>query len=212
MQLVDERSASAQRWRTAGAGGRPSRRRCVGISSSSWFVLLRAPRVAADGPNSLLSGQARFGLEPGSAMSAASVDELDPATVGGLVARASDPQRERWLQQVRRTGACRHPVRLRDVVLHGDEPVYSTASEPDGALVVRCGNRREACCPSCAHEYRGDMWQLVYADLAGGRKGVPDSVAEHPQVFATLTAPSFGPVHNRPDDAQRCRCLRRPAA
>jgi hypothetical protein len=137
------------------------------------------------------------------------VDELDPATVLGLVARASDPQRLRWLQQVRRTGACRHPVRLRGVVLYGDEPVYSTASEPDGALMVRCGNRREAQCPSCAHEYRGDMWQLVYAGLAGGRKGVPEQVAEHPQVFASLTAPSFGAVHSRPDDGRPCRCGRR---
>jgi hypothetical protein len=145
-------------------------------------------------------------------MTAPSVDELDPATVRGLVARASDPKRERWLQQVRRTGACRHPVRLRGVVLRGDEPVYSTASEPDGALMVRCGNRREACCPSCAHEYRGDMWQLVYAGMAGGRKGVPESVAEHPQVFATLTAPSFGPVHSRPDDERACRCGNRHSA
>jgi len=142
-------------------------------------------------------------------MTVVAMDELDPATVQGLVARASDPQRERWLQQVRRTGACRHPVRLRGVVLHGDEPVYSTASEPDGALMVRCGNRREACCPSCAHEYRGDMWQLVYAGLAGGRKGVPEQVAEHPQVFASLTAPSFGAVHSRPDDGRPCRCGRR---
>ena len=142
-------------------------------------------------------------------MSAVSVDELDPATIRGLVARAGDPQRERWLQQVRRTGACRHPVRLQGVVLHGDEPVYSTASEPDGALMVRCGNRREACCPSCAHEYRGDMWQLVYAGLAGGRTGVPEQVAEHPQVFASLTAPSFGAVHSRSDDGWRCRCGKR---
>ena len=137
------------------------------------------------------------------------VDGLDLATVQSLVARASDPKRERWLQQVRRTGACRHPVRLRGVVLHGDERVYSTADEPDGALMVRCGNRREAQCPSCAHEYRGDMWQLVYAGMAGGRKGVPEQVAEHPQVFASLTAPSFGPVHSRPDDGRRCRCGRR---
>jgi len=139
-------------------------------------------------------------------MSAPAADELDPATVQGLVARAGDPKRERWLQQVRRTGACRHPVRLRGVVVRGDEPVYSTASEPDGALMVRCGNRREACCPSCAYEYRGDMWQLVYAGMAGGRKGVPEEVAEHPQVFASLTAPSFGPVHGRPDDGRPCRC------
>jgi hypothetical protein len=113
-------------------------------------------------------------------MTVPAVDELDPATVRGLIARASDPKRERWMQQVRRTGACRHPVRLRGVVLRGDERVYSTVDEPDGALMVRCCNRREACCPSCAHEYRGDMWQLVYAGMAGGRKGVPEQVAEHP--------------------------------
>jgi hypothetical protein len=142
-------------------------------------------------------------------MSAVSVDELDPATVRGLIARASDPKRERWLQQVRRTGACRHPVRLRGIVVRGEERVYSTVDEPDGALMVRCGNRREACCPSCAHEYRGDMWQLVYAGLAGGRKGVPEQVAEHPQVFASLTAPSFGAVHSRPDNGRPCRCGQR---
>jgi hypothetical protein len=142
-------------------------------------------------------------------MTAVADVELDPAAVQGLIARAGDPKRERWLQQVRRTGACRHPVRLRGVVLRGDELVYSTAREPDGALMVRCGNRREASCPSCAHEYRGDMWQLVYAGLAGGRKGVPESVAEHPQVFASLTAPSFGPVHGRRDDGRPCRCGKR---
>jgi hypothetical protein len=142
-------------------------------------------------------------------MTAAADVELDPAAVQGLIARAGDPKRERWLQQVRRTGACRHPVRLRGVVLRGGEVKYSTAGEPDGALMVRCGNRREACCPSCAHEYRGDMWQLVYAGLAGGRKGVPESVAEHPLVFASLTAPSFGPVHGRRDDGRRCRCGKR---
>jgi hypothetical protein len=132
--------------------------------------------------------------------------ELDPATVQGLVVRAGDPKRERWLEQVRRTGACRHPIRLRGVVLRGGQVTYSTAGEPDGALMVRCGNRREACCPSCAREYGGDMWQLVYAGMAGGRKGVPESVAEHPQVFATLTAPSFGAVHTRRDDGRACRC------
>jgi len=142
-------------------------------------------------------------------MTVSAVDELDPATIRGLVARAGDPKRERWLQQVRRTGGCRYPVRLRGVVLRGDERVYSTVEEPDGALMVRCGNRREACCPSCAYEYRGDMWQLVYAGLAGGRRGVPEQVAEHPQVFASLTAPSFGPVHGQPDNGRPCRCGQR---
>jgi hypothetical protein len=132
----------------------------------------------------------------------------DPAAVAGLIARAQDPKRERWLEQVKRTGGCRHPIRLGGVVRQGDEVVYSTVEEPDGALMVRCGNRRVECCPSCAYEYQRDMWQLVYAGVAGGRKGVPESVAEHPQVFATLTAPSFGAVHNRPDDGRPCRCGR----
>jgi hypothetical protein len=56
------------------------------------------------------------------------------------------------------------------------------------------------------------VWQLFYAGMAGGRKGVPESVAEHPQVFATLTAPSFGAVHTRPDDGRPCRCGQRHAA
>ncbi len=50
--------------------------------------------------------------------------------------------------------------------------------------------------PACSATYKRDARQLVRADLVGG-KGVPESVAAHPCVFATLTAPSFGPVHSR---------------
>ena len=57
-----------------------------------------------------------------------------------------------------------------------------------------CGNRRAQVCAPCAEVYRGDAWQLVAAGLRGG-KGVPETVAGHPMVFATFTAPSFGPVH-----------------
>jgi hypothetical protein len=139
-------------------------------------------------------------------VSAPAVEELDPALVDGLIRRANDPRFDRWQEQVRRTGGCRHPVRLRGVVRRGEEVVYSTATEPDRALMVRCGNRREAHCPACSREYGGDMWQLVYAGMAGGRKGVPEQVAEHPRVFASLTAPSFGAVHGRYDDERPCRC------
>ncbi|WP_189317912.1 replication initiator, partial [Streptomyces brasiliensis] len=45
---------------------------------------------------------------------------------------------------------------------------------------------------------------LIAAGLRGG-KTVPTSVAAHPRVFATLTAPGFGPVHNQPDTG-RCHC------
>ena len=59
-----------------------------------------------------------------------------------------------------------------------------------------CGNRREAVCPACSAIYKRDARQLVRAGLAGG-KGIPDTITAHPCVFATLTAPSFGPVHAR---------------
>src|SRR5207248_5373809 len=60
---------------------------------------------------------------------------------------------------------------------------------------------------SCSYEYAGDMWQLLYAGAAGGRKGVPESIRSHPLVFATLTAPGFGPVHTtRADRTGPARC------
>jgi hypothetical protein len=86
--------------------------------------------------------------------------------------------------------------------------VYSTDREPDRVLLIRCGNRRAAVCPSCSFEYAGDMWQLLYAGAAGGRKGVPDSIRSHPLVFATLTAPGFGPVHTTRAHRAQCRPAR----
>ena len=56
------------------------------------------------------------------------------------------------------------------------------------------GNRRAAVCESCAEIYRADAYQLVAAGMKGG-KGVPETVAGHPAVFATTTAPGFGSVH-----------------
>ena len=47
------------------------------------------------------------------------------------------------------------------------------------------------------------MFHLIRAGVIGG-KTVPESVAENPLVFATLTAPSFGPVHGRRDHGRRC--------
>ena len=75
-------------------------------------------------------------------------------------------------------------------------PVYDTATEHGGVLHVACGNRREAVCPACSAVYKRDARQLVRAGLAGG-KGIPETITAHPCVFATLTAPSFGPVHSR---------------
>nr|WP_307835360.1 replication initiator [Streptomyces adelaidensis] len=81
---------------------------------------------------------------------------------------------------------------------------YDSGQLPAGELLVRCGNRRATRCPACSTVYRYDTYQLIAAGLRGG-KTVPTSVAAHPRVFATLTAPGFGPVHNQPDTG-RCHC------
>jgi hypothetical protein len=140
--------------------------------------------------------------------------EVPSQVVEEIVQRAGRPDFERWSEQLHRCGYCSRPVRLRGRVVHqsasGRRSAYSTDGEPDRVLMIRCGNRRAAVCPSCSWEYAGDMWQLLYAGAAGGRKGVPDSIRSHPLVFATLTAPGFGPVHTtRADRSGPARC--RPA-
>lgn len=50
-------------------------------------------------------------------------------------------------------------------------------------------------CPSCSDLYSRDTWQLIHSGLRGGHHDIPASVTDHPQVFVTLTAPSFGAVH-----------------
>ncbi|WP_275677660.1 replication initiator [Streptomyces sp. MUM 136J] len=80
-----------------------------------------------------------------------------------------------------------------------------SADLPAGQLLVRCNNRRATRCAGCAETYRRDTYHLITAGLRGG-KGTPDQVATHPRVFATFTAPGFGPVHNRRTDGRACRC------
>ena len=107
-----------------------------------------------------------------------------------------------WERQLASSGACTRPIRLRgrtdviDLATGETAPLYDTAAEPGGVLTVPCGNRREAVCPPCSQVYKRDARQLVRAGLAGG-KGIPGTITAHPCVFATLTAPSFGPVHAR---------------
>ncbi len=107
-----------------------------------------------------------------------------------------------WERQLATTGSCSHPIRLTGRIEAIDRttgeiaPVYDTATEPGGVLHVACGNRRESVCPACSAVYKRDARQLVRAGMAGG-KGIPETITAHPCVFATLTAPSFGPVHSR---------------
>jgi hypothetical protein len=102
--------------------------------------------------------------------------------------------------QARHAGGCVQPVLLRGRVDHIDGTTgellhrYSTVHEPGGVLPVACKTRRASRCLPCAEVYRADTYQLIRAGLTGG-KGIPETVATHPCVFTTLTAPSFGPVH-----------------
>lgn len=129
------------------------------------------------------------------------LNDLSPA-VRAMVQAAANPGFARWSEQVRRTGGCSNPIHLvgeSTMVRTGTGEVlhsYSTESEPGSLLLVPCGNRRASRCPACSEVYRADTYQLVRAGLVGG-KSVPASVRSHPRVFATFTAPSFGPVHHR---------------
>ncbi|MFJ9903890.1 replication initiator protein RepSA [Streptomyces sp. NPDC101152] len=140
---------------------------------------------------------------------------LDPITLGDLLRVAGSDGFDRWQDQIRRTGGCSDPIHLTGWTLHKDKTTgetlhrYSTEGEPGGRLRVACGNRRASRCPACAWTYAGDTYHLMRAGLAGDAdKDIPATVRDHPRVFATFTAPSFGPVHNRPDHGT-CRCGRR---
>jgi hypothetical protein len=151
-------------------------------------------------------------------MDTATFAGLDPITLGDALRVAGSDGFDRWQDQIRRTGGCSDPIHLTGWVLHKDKTTgellhhYSTEAEPGGRLRVACGNRRASRCPACAWTYAGDTYHLMRAGLAGDEdKDIPATVRDHPRVFATLTAPSFGPVHNRPDRGT-CRCGTRHAA
>jgi hypothetical protein len=124
------------------------------------------------------------------------------------------------VRQLRGLGGCTRPVRLdghraeheldaQTGEIGGILRHLHSAELPAGHLLVRCNNRRSSRCEACAEVYRRDTYHLITAGLRGG-KGNPESVARHPRVFATFTAPGFGAVHNRPTDrrgsVRACKC------
>ncbi|MBS2966733.1 hypothetical protein KGA66_27095, partial [Actinocrinis puniceicyclus] len=109
------------------------------------------------------------------------------------------------LGQLANAGTCENPIRLvggRDVIeaATGEMLDSSTGRE----ITVSCGNRRASKCAYCSTLYKYDAYNLVASGLRGG-KDVPATVAQHPAVFLTLTAPSFGPVHRGPDKSGQAR-------
>ncbi len=140
----------------------------------------------------------------------AEIDDLP-----GLLHRARQADYDRWLRHVTPVAGCRYPIQLagraRTAATATGEILTDTdtARMPDGVLYTPCGNRRASVCPSCAETYRADTFHLVRAGLLGG-KGVPESVTEHPTVFVTLAAPSFGEVHSAHKSGKPCHPRRNP--
>jgi hypothetical protein len=122
------------------------------------------------------------------------------ASAAELLNLAAGDDFVRWEAQHAATGNCANPVRLRghidaiDRATGETATTYDTTNEPGGVLRIPCGDRREHICPACSEVYKGDAPQIIRSGLTGG-KGIPESVATHPCMFATLTAPGFGPVH-----------------
>ncbi|QUG99380.1 replication initiation protein [Saccharopolyspora erythraea] len=134
----------------------------------------------------------------------------------GMARHMQSPGYQQWRAEVESTGGCTHPIRmtgrwaLTDAVTGAILPRSDgRPSERHGQILVPCGNRRESVCVACSDRYAADAFHLLRAGLNGGTKGVPVDVADKPRVFLTLTAPSFGPVHNRPTRNGKtlpCRC------
>jgi hypothetical protein len=121
------------------------------------------------------------------------------------------------LAQIERTKGCASPIWQRghsDIISAATGEIlhrYSSESEPGGRVALPCGNRRRSRCPACSALYRDDVFHLHRAGLIGG-KTIPETVRQHPKVFVTFTAPSFGPVHHRTldPDGRPKRCHPRP--
>ncbi len=127
----------------------------------------------------------------------------------GIVGRLADGSWRAFSEAAVRVNNCAHPIRLHGhshTVDRATGAVVSTFTSDDaplGIVMVPCGNRRASVCPACSRTYAADTFQMIRSGVAGG-KTVPDRVAAHPLVFATLTAPSFGRVHGI-RDGKACR-------
>jgi hypothetical protein len=152
---------------------------------------------------------------------------IDPRTGTGanvrtlndeLLDRTARDDYHQWLAGTTATGGCVRPVRLHGTIRDLDPATgeilrtLDTDTLPDRVVYTPCGDRRASVCPACAETYRRDTYQLIRAGLTGG-KGVPETIRAHPCVFATFTAPGFGPVHTRRQlpggRAARCRPRRK---
>jgi hypothetical protein len=110
-----------------------------------------------------------------------------------MTRRACSPGFDTWWRRAGSVGFCANPIQLTGTDEFGRERI----------AWARCNNRRATVCPSCSDLYARDTWQLVAAGTTGGRHNITPEVATRPQVFMTLTAPSFGAVHS--SSGSKCR-------
>lgn len=94
------------------------------------------------------------------------------------------------LREVQLAHNCSHPIRVT-----GDMARLATGEVVRRTLRLACRDRRKVICPACSYLYQGDAWILTSLGIQGGQE-IDPAVASHPRLFVTLTAPSFGPVHN----------------
>ena len=77
-----------------------------------------------------------------------------------------------------------------------NSPVYDSTPN-QRRLHVACGNRRETVCPACSARLQARRPPARPRRAWPAARASPSTITAHPCVFATLTAPSFGPVHAR---------------
>jgi len=104
-----------------------------------------------------------------------------------IAARVQRADYAHWRHKVESVGGCAKPIRLSGThrLEHktNGAPIYHA----EGDAFVACGNRRESVCPTCSNRYAADAFHLIRAGLAGGSKGVPESVTAKPRAFVTAS-------------------------
>lgn len=141
--------------------------------------------------------------------------DIDPATLPAAARSAADFRimsgtLPTWNAEAARVGYCANPIKLRGSSTTTNSTTgevidsFSSDDAAMGVVHVPCGNRRADKCASCARLYARDTFEMISTGLIGG-KTVPESVADAPLVFATLTAPSFGHVHGLRNGGKACR-------
>ena len=132
----------------------------------------------------------------------------DPSESAVLARVANRHAYDTLMAQGAACGWCARPIRLAGQTMTADTAtgemldIFSSATLPGAELMKACGSRRATLCPSCSAIYQGDARRLILLGLVGDDDTA--GVGSRPKIFATLTAPSFGPVHRHRPEGGLC--------